>query len=94
MPTKRPLCNYCGIPESQWKNRVCYHCEPRYHCDVRDEDIIEQRIYNWFVKRGVVNNGATLYPNNILWYMNLASTKNVPKYIQQFIEEHRKEWEQ
>lgn len=51
-------CNYCGVPESQWVNGKCIAYGRGIYCDMREEDIIEQRVYDWFVRRGVVNNGA------------------------------------
>lgn len=80
-------CNYCGVPESQWVNGKCIACGRGIYCDMREEDIIEQRVYDWFVRRGVVNNGAMLYRSEAVRYVNnmIAAKATVPKYIHRFI---------
>lgn len=90
MAKKQPLCNYCGVPEEKWQNNKCYACAPKHYCDVREEDIMEQRVYNWFAKRGVVNPGALLLISEATLYVDReASSRNVPQYIKKFVDEHR-----
>lgn len=90
MGKKQALCNYCGVPEEKWVNGVCYACSPKQHCNVREENIIEQKIYDWFVKKGVVNQGELLLVSEATLYVDQSvSYRNVPQYIKKFINEHR-----
>lgn len=70
-----PKCNDCGVPESQWIDGKCVACGRRRYCDMREKDTIEQRVYDWFVRRGVVSNGGMK-----------AVKATVLKYIQRFID--------
>lgn len=49
---------------------------------MREKDTIEQRVYDWFVRRGVVSNGAMLYRSEAVRYVNRmkAAKATVPKY--------------
>lgn len=82
-----PKCNYCGVPESQWVNGKCIACGRGTYCDMREDDIIEQRVYDWFAKKGVVNNGNMLYISEAIRYVErmMAAKATIPKYIQRFV---------
>lgn len=77
-----PKCNDCGVPESQWIDGKCVACGRGRYCDMREKDTIEQRVYDWFVRRGVVSNGAMLYRSEAVRYVNRmkAAKATVPKY--------------
>lgn len=85
---KKLYCNYCGIPEAEWKDGKCFACGNGRYCDVRDKDIIEQRVYDWAVRQNLLNcKGSVLYP--MLFKRDvermLVAGKKVPQYIIQFV---------
>lgn len=81
----RAKCNICGIPEAEWKDGKCYACGYDHYCDMTPDMIIEQRIYDWCDKHGLVEyravNKDTLHDRV---KEMLVKGKKVPRYIQQY----------
>lgn len=87
MGKDRLRCNLCGVPESQWVDNKCVACGNGKYCEMREEDIIDQRLYDWAVKQRILNcKGSVLYPTLFKHEVErlLDAGKKVPQYIIQF----------
>lgn len=86
MKKRQPLCDFYGVPEEKRQDDICAST----HHDIRTEDMIEQRVYDWFVKNGVVNQGELLLISEATLYVEQdAPSHSVPQYIKKFISEHQ-----
>lgn len=47
-------CNICGIPEEEWTSGICSACG-HSTCEIRAEDVIEQRAYEYADKKGLLD---------------------------------------
>ncbi len=77
-------CNICGVPEEKWTvDMVCRDCGSV--CEVRPQDIIDERIYKYAEKNGVLmaNRLNRLYMKE--WVDSSVKFKSIPKYILDYL---------
>lgn len=87
MKKERPRCNFCGVPETKWEGRKCLACGVGRYCVMRDEDIIEQRVYDWALRQRIIgSSGAELNGRDLKRHVKSMQEKGrkVPKYIIDF----------
>lgn len=76
-------CNICGIPEEEWTSGICTSCG-HSKCEVRQEDIIERRAYEYAEKKGLLDTFAAF--NKRIIREKLSEKKfhrKTPAYVQE-----------
>lgn len=83
-------CNRCGIPEEKWKSdMVCYECKKSY-CIIRNEDIIDTRIFTYADRYGFLISGqfsAPFFSSCVIKLKNETSRK-IPQYVLNFVKQY------
>lgn len=84
---QKARCNLCGVSENQWVDGKCRCCGNGHYCDMTPDMIIEQRVFDWFNKHGLLYLGS-VYKHIAQRKVRemLAAGQKVPKYIIQYIE--------
>lgn len=84
---QKARCNICGVPESCWVDGKCCRCGNRRHCDMTSDMVVEQRIFDWCDKHGMLYCGA-ISKDSVRSEVKkmLAAGKKIPKYIFQYVE--------
>ncbi|PWL41223.1 MAG: hypothetical protein DBY43_05750 [Clostridiaceae bacterium] len=76
-------CNICGIPEEEWTSGICKACG-RFTCEVRPEDIIEQRAYAYADKKGLLDTFANFNKRYIREKLSEKKFyRKTPVYVQE-----------
>lgn len=84
MAKEQLRCNICGVPESQWEGGVCSACV-RCSCEVTDDLIIEERVYRYAEKHGLLN-GDSFHPETARKRLErVMANKRGPKYFREAI---------
>lgn len=83
-------CNRCGIPEEKWKSdMVCYECKKSW-CIIRNEDIIDAKIYTYADRNGFLISGEFnihFFVECVNQFRNETSFK-IPQYILNFVKQY------
>ena len=79
---KRPMCNICGVPESELKNGTCSHCG-KCVCEITPDDLIDQRAYDYCTKFNLLDADKKFNIETLFSWLarSVYFYQNTPAYV-------------
>ena len=75
--------NVCGVPDTQWnKDGKCRACGSV--CEMSEDVVIPQRVYEWALKHNMLKANGHLYQNDIRDMLRGSFWRKTPKYFRAF----------